>query len=68
MSNKDHAEKAARALNDLSMLHAVMALCESSLFYTKAGNDAAAKITAICKRAAQRQLVDHDNNMEAIEP
>jgi hypothetical protein len=68
MSNKERAEKAAEALSDLNMLHAIKNLCESSLFYTTLGKSAAMKISRLCSETAQRQLYDYDKNMGAIEP
>jgi hypothetical protein len=68
MSNNAHAEKAAHAFNDLNMLYAIKALCENSLFRTAAGDDAAARISAICNRAAQKQLEAYDKHQGAIKP
>lgn len=68
MSNKERAERAAKALSDLNTLHAIKNLCESSLFYTTTGNAAAMKISKLCSEVAQRQLYDYDKNMEAIKP
>lgn len=53
--------KAAEALNDLNMAHAILQLCEGSLFRTTAGKRFEAKISKLCREHAQSQLRVIDN-------
>ncbi len=68
MSNKKHAEEAADALSDLTMLYAIIYLTENSLFRSASARKSADRIHAICKHAAQIQLEKYDRHLGRIKP
>jgi hypothetical protein len=60
------AGRAEDHMSDLSMVSAIMVLCESSLFRTRSGRSFESRIVALCKRELQRQLVGLDRARERL--
>ena len=62
---KKHAKEAAKALSDLNMFYAIIALCDGSLISSEY-QPALTKIIEICRNQAGLCLVVYDRNLSAI--
>ena len=49
-------DRSERHHTDLSMMHAIMQLCEGGSIYTRSGRATAAKIIKLCSAEAGKQL------------
>lgn len=64
-TREKHVQEAARAMSDLHIFSAVIALMEHSLV-TSAAHAAEAEIVKICKRETARALARYDVAVEAV--